>query len=108
MYSNNKRSVGNDNENRLPRFFIITVLVSRAPEYWIKRGPGNELGMKEAIVWFSFDPGRVNSISRALDCRTGGRGFDSYGQTNTRVLKITEQVGCAFALETVRGPSRGS
>ena len=29
------------------------------------------------------------SVGRALDCRTGGRGFDSRGRTNTR--KVTEK-----------------
>ena len=35
--------------------------------------------------------GRFNSVGRALDCRAGGRGFDSRGQTNTQGLKITEK-----------------
>ena len=35
--------------------------------------------------------GRISSIGRALDCRAGGRGFDSRGRTNTQGLKITEK-----------------
>ena len=35
--------------------------------------------------------GRINSVGRALDCRVGGRGFDSRGRTNTQGLKITEK-----------------
>ena len=31
------------------------------------------------------------SVGRALYCRTGGRGFDSRGRTNTQGLKITEK-----------------
>ena len=33
--------------------------------------------------------GRINSVGRALDCRAGGRGFDSRGRTNAHGLKIT-------------------
>ena len=35
--------------------------------------------------------GRIISVGRALDCRAGGRGFDSRGRTNTQGLKITEK-----------------
>ena len=35
--------------------------------------------------------GRISSVSRVVDCRVGGHGFDSRGQTNTRGLKITEK-----------------
>ena len=35
--------------------------------------------------------GRISSVSRAFDCRAGGCGFDSQGQTNTQDLKITEK-----------------
>ena len=35
--------------------------------------------------------GRISSGSRVVDCRVGGHGFDSRGQTNTRGLKITEK-----------------
>ena len=31
-----------------------------------------------------------NSVGRALDCRAGGPGFDSRGQTKTQGLKMTE------------------
>ena len=30
---------------------------------------------------------KIRSVSRALDCRVGGHGFDSQGQTITRGLK---------------------
>jgi len=33
----------------------------------------------------------ISSVGRAIDCRTGGRGFDSRGRTNTQGLKITEK-----------------
>ena len=35
--------------------------------------------------------GRISSVGTACDCRAGGRGFDSWGRTNTRGLKITEK-----------------
>ena len=35
--------------------------------------------------------GRFSSFGRALDCRAGGRGFNSQGRTNTQGLKITEK-----------------
>ena len=35
--------------------------------------------------------GRVSTVGTALDCRTGGRGFDSPSRTNTQGLKITEK-----------------
>ena len=34
---------------------------------------------------------RVSTVGTALDCRVGGRGFDSPGWTNTQGLKITEK-----------------
>ena len=34
---------------------------------------------------------RYSSVGRALDCKAGGRGFDSRGRTNTQGLKITEK-----------------
>ena len=35
--------------------------------------------------------GRFSSVGGALDCRAGGRGFDSRGRTNTQGLKVTEK-----------------
>ena len=35
---------------------------------------------------YCFNGGRIGSVSRALDCRAGGRRFDSQGQTNTQRL----------------------
>ena len=32
----------------------------------------------------------AQSVER-VDCRSGGRGFDSWGRTNTQGLKITEK-----------------
>ena len=34
---------------------------------------------------------RVSSVGGALDCRVGGRRFDSCDWTNTRGLEITEK-----------------
>ena len=34
--------------------------------------------------------GRISSVGRALDCIAEGRGFNSWGRTNTQGLKITE------------------
>ena len=39
--------------------------------------------------------GRTSSVGRALDCRAGGRGFDSRGRTNTHGLKMTEKWSAA-------------
>ena len=38
-----------------------------------------------------FNYGRISSVSRALDCRAGGCGFDSQGWTITQGLKITDK-----------------
>ena len=36
--------------------------------------------------------GRISSVGRALDCRAGGRGFDSRGRTIRQgLLKIAEK-----------------
>ena len=35
--------------------------------------------------------GRISSVGRAFECRTGGRGFDSRGRTITKGLKMTEK-----------------
>ena len=50
------------------------------------------------LSWFQINAfymynakSRISSVGRVLDCRTGGRGFDSRGQTNTQGLKITEK-----------------
>ena len=53
-------------------------------------------------VFFSeetFYRGRVSSVGRALDCRAGGRGFDSRRQLRSE--------GTSFVLQKAR-PSRGS
>ena len=34
---------------------------------------------------------RISSVGRALDCRAGGRRFDSRDRTNTQGLKITKK-----------------
>ena len=41
---------------------------------------------------------RISSVDRALDCRAGGRGFDSRGRRSTQGLKITEKLGTSLAL----------
>ena len=33
----------------------------------------------------------LNQSVEHVDCRAGGRGFDSWGQTNTQGLKITKK-----------------
>ena len=38
-----------------------------------------------------FNRCRNSSIGRTLDCRAGGRGFDSRDRTNTLGLKVTEK-----------------
>ena len=40
---------------------------------------------------YVYAKGRISSVGRALDCRTGGHGFDSRGWTNTESLIITEK-----------------
>ena len=47
---------------------------------------------------------RTSSVGRALKCRAGGRGFDSRGRGRavTKGLKITEEEGISFALQTAR------
>ena len=39
-----------------------------------------------------FNRGMISSVGRALDCRAGGRGFDSRDRTNAQGLKITEKM----------------
>lgn len=34
---------------------------------------------------------RVSTVGTALDCRVGGRGFDSRGWSNTQSLKVNEK-----------------
>ena len=40
------------------------------------------------ISWYAAE--LAQSVER-VDCRAGGRGFDSWGRTNTQGLKITEK-----------------
>ena len=49
-------------------------------------------GVNLGVLNFSdFNRGRISSVGRAFDCRTGGRGFDSRGRTITQGLKMTEK-----------------
>ena len=38
-----------------------------------------------------FNRSRISSLDRAIDCRAGGRGFDSRDWTNTQGFKMTEK-----------------
>ena len=40
---------------------------------------------------FQVNVAELSQSSRALDCRAEGCGFDSWGQSNTEGLKITEK-----------------
>ena len=40
---------------------------------------------------FQIDAAGLTQSGKALDCRAGGRGFDSWGWTNTQGLKIAEK-----------------
>ena len=41
---------------------------------------------------------KSSSVGREVDCREGGRRFDSWDQTNTQGVKELRHVGSAFAL----------
>ena len=65
------------------------------------------------LSWFQINAfymynakSRISSVGRVLDCRTGGRGFDSRGQTNTQGLKIIEKGRYCIGPEAAR-PSHG-
>ena len=47
--------------------------------------------VNQRISQIPFNRGKISSVGRALDCRAGGRGFDSRGRTNTKGLKMTEK-----------------
>ena len=51
--------------------------------------PGSNVKPKQ-LTQFKMSR-RISAVVRALDCRAGGRGFDSRGRTNTQGLKITEK-----------------
>ena len=44
-------------------------------------------GQRFKIIYHS----RISSVSRALDCRVGGHGFDSQDQTSTHGLKMNKK-----------------
>ena len=46
------------------------------------------------------DRGRISSVGSTLDCRAGGRGFDSWERNDAQGLRITENEGTYFALQT--------
>ena len=58
-------------------------------------------GLLLYLIWLRFEEtgkimeepnrGRISSVGRAFDCRTGGRGFESRGRTITQGLKMTEK-----------------
>ena len=54
------------------------------PQVWIR------------LRCMSLNRGRISSVGRALNCRAGGRGFDSRDRTNTQGLKIAEEWRCIF------------
>ena len=54
------------------------------PQVWIR------------LRCMSLNRGRISSVGRALNCRGGGRGFDSRDRTNTQGLKIAEKWRCFF------------
>ena len=39
----------------------------------------------------NLNRGTISSVGRVLDCRVGGRKFNSRGRTNTQDLKMTEK-----------------
>ena len=45
----------------------------------------------EVDCFHVFNRSRISSVVRALDCRAGGRGFDSRDGTNTQGLKMTDK-----------------
>ena len=51
------------------------------------------IGSKEIELdcFHVFNRSRISSVVRALDCRAGGRGFDSRDGTNTQGLKMTDK-----------------
>ena len=61
------------------------------------------------VSWkdFFFNRGRISSVSRVLDCRAGGRRFNSRTEPTLRVLKWLRNGGTAFALQMAR-PLHGS
>ena len=60
-------------------------------DYLFKNGCNKILLLQSKKFSNSFNRGKISSVSRALDCRAGGRGFNSRGRTNTQVLKTTEK-----------------
>ena len=65
----------------------------------------------EAEKWYIFiyilSSRWISSVGKALNCRLGGRGFDSLGRINTQGLKTTEK-GRYCLCPAMARPSRGS
>ena len=68
--------------------------------------PHNPPSQACSSLTLPFNCGRTNSVCRVLDCRAGGRRFDSRGRTHTQVLKKLRNEGTAFALQSA-GPLGG-
>ena len=66
-------------------------------EWWKKHQDSFSKGwanFKKRCELFSSNKsyqGRISSVGRALDCKAGGRGFESRGQTISQGPKITEK-----------------
>ena len=49
------------------------------------------LSSKATLITFLLTAALLAQSVERVDCRAGGRGFDSWGRTNTQGLKITEK-----------------
>ena len=47
----------------------------------------------------TINRGKISSVGRTLDCRRGGRGFNSRGRTNTQGLKINWEMKVPYLFE---------
>ena len=53
----------------------------------------------QPISLYTINRGRISSVGRTLDCRRGGRGFNSRGRTNTQGLKINWEMKVPYLFE---------
>ena len=70
-------------------YTICTMHVKNSfPTYW-----------GQPISLYTINRGRISSVGRTLDCRAGGRGFDSLGRTNTQGIKINWEMKVPYLFE---------
>ena len=65
--------------------------ILKSENLWMAQRIFTKIKKKKKNAPVLVSRGRISSLGRVLDCRAGGRGFDSRGRTNINGHKMTEK-----------------